>query len=248
MPSHKKELFQATYLQTVLHSRHSTVWTSSSSIWAWVQLPQPLHLKKKPESPFPSENLSTLGDSRIDEEMGGLFKPSLEALSLMALGDLSGNASPISSKEVPARYMNLSIRFSTSDHEFLDIRHVHYPYTIYLSGGRPISRVPLHPVGGGSIEREHSRGPRGSAHPCQGISSFAYTPRILFMMILLQEKDISPLRAPQILFAFCPVRVKTIPEIWDIRVLCPPNKPQHRNHRSFTSILLIHLWAPSHNM
>jgi len=155
LSSHKKGLYQATYLQTVLHSRHTTVLTSSSSNWAWVQLPQPLHLKKKPESPFPSENLSTLGDSRIDDEIGGLFKPSLEALSLMAFGDLSGNASPISSKEVPARYMNLSIRSSTSDHVFLDIRQVHCPCTFYLSGGRPISRAPLHPVGGGSIEREH---------------------------------------------------------------------------------------------
>ena len=166
MPSQTKRVCQATYLQRVLHSRHPTVRTSSSpSIWACVQLPQPLHLKKKPVSPFPSENLRTLGDSRIDEEIDGLFKPSLEALSLMAFGDLLGNAWPISSKEVPARYMNLSVRSSTSDHEFLDIRQIHCPYTFCRSGGRLFSRMPLHPVGRGSIEREYYLSPRGSAHP-----------------------------------------------------------------------------------
>jgi len=101
--------------------------------------------------------------------------------------------------------------------------------------------VLLHPVGGGSIKREDFRGPRGSAHPYQGISRFAYTPRILFMMILLQGKDISPLSAPQILSAFCLMRVKTIPEIWDIHALCSPTKPQYSNHRGFTSIHLIPL-------
>jgi hypothetical protein len=95
-----------------------------------------------------------LGDSRIDEEIEGIFKPSLEALSLMAFGDLSGNALPISSKEVPAIYMILSIRSSTSDHGFLDIRRINYLYAFYPSGGRPISEVLSHPVGGGSIERE----------------------------------------------------------------------------------------------
>ena len=54
--------------------------------------------------------------------------------------------------------------------------------------------------------------------------------------------------APQILSAFCPMRVKTIPEIWDIHVLRPSTKPQYGNHRSFTSILLIHIWASFHNM